>query len=91
MEINYSSFSVNHDWLSKACWFTDGHATRIHEVYLLTVVIRRLNSLSVLKRIVAQIHDQIVDELLRIVYVVGLRILCGVYLVDSRKVASSCG
>ena len=64
MEINYSSFSVNHDWLSKACWFTDGHATRIHEVYLLTVVIRRLNSLSVLKRIVAQIHDQIVDELL---------------------------
>ena len=68
VEINYSSFSIDHDWLSKTCRLADGHATRIHEVYLLAIVVWRLNSLSVFKRIVAQIDDQVVDELLLAVH-----------------------
>ena len=68
MEINYSSFPVDHDWLSKACWFADGHTARVHEVNLLAIVVWRLNCLSVFKRIVAQIYDQVVDELLLAVH-----------------------
>lgn len=63
VKIDHSAFPVDQDRLLEACRFTDGNWSCIDEVDQLAFVVCRLDQLPMIKHIIFQVNDQVVDKL----------------------------
>ena len=64
IDVDDGASSIDQYRLTEAWWFANSYASVIDHVDLMTIVLWRLYYLAMIKEIVVQVHDYVVDELL---------------------------